>query len=167
MNKNNFFFILIIIQLGCSNSKSEEKLLYKKNPIGIYGKVLSKGPVYSVDDILTSAESSIGNTLLVSGIIAEVCPMRGCWIQLKDYISDSKIRIKVTDGEIVFPLSSLGKKIIAEGEFRKLELSTKQAKLWKFHLAQERGLDIDTSTITLNENDYYEYRLYSKAAKIF
>ncbi len=86
---------------------------------------------------------------------------------MQDDTSQETIRIKVTDGEIVFPLSAVGKKIIAEGEFTKLELSEKQAKNWKHHLAIEQGIDLDTSDIGLSNKDYYEYRLNSNAAKIF
>ena len=93
--------------------------------------------------------------------------MRGCWLQVKDDNSESSIRIKVKDGEIVFPLSAKGKNIIAEGRFYKLELSKKQAKNWKHHLALEKGINLDTSTIILTSSDYYEYRLNSNSAKIF
>ena len=58
-------------------------------------------------------------------------------------------------------------KIIAEGDFIKLELSEKQAKNWKQHLALEQGTELDTSDIVLSDKDYYEYRLNSNAAKIF
>ena len=93
--------------------------------------------------------------------------MRGCWLQVKDDNSDSSIRIKVTDGEIVFPLSAKGRNITAKGIFTKLELSKKQAKNWKRHLALEKGIDLDTSKIVLTSSDYYEYRLNSNSAKIF
>ncbi len=66
-----------------------------------------------------------------------------------------------------FPLSAVGNKIIAEGDFIKLELLEKQAKNWKHHLAYEQGTELDTSDIVLSAKDYYEYRLNSNAAKIF
>ena len=115
----------------------------------------------------SSSKDKLGSDILVSGIITEVCPMRGCWLQVKDDNSDSSIRIKVTDGEIVFPLSAKGRNITAKGIFTKLELSKKQAKNWKHHLALEKGIDLDTSKIVLTSSDYYEYRLNSNSAKIF
>ena len=45
--------------------------------------------------------------------------------------------------------------------------AARQAKNWKVHLAAEKGIELDTAKVILDENDYYEYRLYSKAAKIF
>ena len=158
---------MLFIQLGCFKKESEKDLLNKVDSIGYYGNHPSKGIIYGVDELLLSANESLGQRLLVNGIITEVCPMRGCWLQVKDYNSDSSIRIKVTDGEIVFPLSAKGKNIIAEGIFTKLELSEKQAKIWKHHLALEKGIELDTSSIILTASDFYEYRLNSNSAKIF
>ena len=164
---HNWFIFIIIAFFGCSNKTSEIDRLNKKNPVGAYGNALSDAPIYSVEDILSSPRNNIGNSILISGVISEVCPMRGCWIQVKDNKSQQSIRVKVTDGDIVFPLSSKGKNVIAEGQFSKLVLSEKQAKSWKAHLAAEKGIEIDTAQVVLEEDDYFEYRLYSEAAKIF
>ena len=167
MRYNNILIIVILFQLSCFKKQSEKDLLNKVNPIGYYGNHPSKDIIYDVDELLMSASESLGRKFLVNGIITEVCPMRGCWLQVKDYNSDSDIRIKVTDGEIVFPLSAKGKNVIAEGIFTKLELSEKQAKNWKHHLALEKGIELDTSSIILSASDFYEYRLNSNSAKIF
>ena len=167
MRYNSILLIILIIQLGCFKKQSEKDLLNKVDSIGYYGNRPTKGIIYDVDELLLSADERLETKLLVNGIITEVCPMRGCWLQVKDYISNSNIRIKVTDGEIVFPLSAKGKNIIAEGIFTKLELSEKQAKNWKHHLALEKGIELDTSSIILSASDFYEYRLNSNSVKIF
>ena len=159
--------IIIMVSFGCFNEISEKDQLNKKNPIGFYGEALSDEPVFSVEELLSAPGKNVGNSVLINGVISEVCPMRGCWIQVKDNNSKESIRIKVADGAIVFPLSSKGKNVIAEGQFSKLVLSEKKAKYWKVHLAAEKGIELDTAKIILDEDDYYEYRLYSKAAKIF
>jgi len=156
-----------MVSFGCFNGISEKDGLNKKNPIGIYGEVLSDGHIYSVAELLSAPEKNIGNSVLINGVISEVCPMRGCWIQVKDNNSKESIRIKVADGAIVFPISSKGKNVIAEGQFSKLVLSEKQAIKWKVHLAAEKGIELDTAKVILDQDDYYEYRLYSKAVKIF
>ena len=167
MRYKYILFILLIIQTGCSRKESEKDLLNKIDPIGFYGRTLSDGSIHGIDELLLSADENLGKDLLVTGIITEVCPMRGCWIQVKDDHSNVSMRIKVADGEIVFPLSAKGKNVIAEGKFIKLELSEKQAKNWKSHLALEKGIELDTSNIVLSKNDFYEYRLNSNSAKIF
>ena len=156
-----------MVSFGCFNEPSEKDLLNKKNPIGVYGEALSGGPVSSIEELLSEPEKNIGNSILISGAISEVCPMRGCWIEVKDNNSKESIRIKVADGAIVFPLSAKGKNIIAEGQFSKLLLSETQARTWKVHLAAEKGIQLDTTKVILDDDDYYEYRLYAKAAKIF
>jgi len=165
--KNKIILILIIFYIGCFNNNSEKDLLNKKNPIGTYGKNLSEGYNYNIGELLLSADNYLGKNIKITGIITDVCPMRGCWIEVGDNQAQDKIRIKVVDGEIVFPLSAKGRKIIAEGAFTKLELSKKQAKNWKHHLALEKGIELDTSKIILSQKDYYEYRLNSNAAEIF
>ena len=129
--------------------------------------IKSNTEIIKVCQLLSNSDTYLDKRLLVSGSIIEVCPMRGCWVQIQDDTSQETIRIKVTDGEIVFPLSAVGNKIIAEGDFIKLELSEKQAKNWKQHLALEQGTELDTSDFVLSDKDYYEYRLNSNAAKIF
>jgi len=156
-----------MVSFRCFNEISEKDRLNKKNPIGVYGEALSDGPVFSVEELLFAPGKNVGNSVLINGVISEVCPMRGCWIQVEDNNSKESIRIKVADGAIVFPLSSKGKNVIAEGQFSKLVLSEQQAKNWKVHLAAEKGIELDTAKIILDEYDYYEYRLHSKAAKIF
>ena len=103
----------------------------------------------------------------VEGIIEEVCPMRGCWLQVVGESDNKKIRIKVKDGDIVFPLSSKGRKVVAEGQFSVMTLNKNQAKNWKKHLAAEKGVDIDTARIVLTDSDYFEYRLNTNGAEIF
>ena len=93
--------------------------------------------------------------------------MRGCWLEVVDENGIDKLRIKVTDGDIVFPLSAKGRNIEAVGQFSILTLNKQQAKNWKKHLAAEKGIVIDTSEVILSQNDYFEYRLNTAGAKIF
>ncbi len=131
------------------------------------GQKLSDGFILNIDDLLSKTEQYLGQKILVQGKVQDVCPMRGCWIEIKGQEFENVLRIKVTDGDIVFPLSSVGMDLIAEGDLVKLELSDRQAKLWKAHLAQEKGLELDTSEINLSPADLYELRLNTIAAKIF
>ena len=159
--------LLLIFQFGCSNKESEKDKLNQKDPLGLYGVSLSETKAIDIGALLKSAEEYVGSQVIIEGSIIEVCPMRGCWIQAQDKNTLSSIRIKVTDGEIVFPLSAKGHKILAEGELIKLEFTVQQAKNWKHHLALEKGIELDTANITLDDSDFFEYRLNSRSAKIF
>ena len=93
--------------------------------------------------------------------------MRSLLVRFKNYRGVQKMRLKVTDGDIVFPLSAKGKNIVAEGLFSILELNKEQALKWKKHLAEEKGQSLNSSEIILNPNDFFEYRLNTVGAKIF
>ena len=167
MNKQILLLILLCICIGCSLDKSESDLLNKKNPIGIYGNFSSAKKIQNIVDLISNKNLFINKEVKVRGLVNEVCPMRGCWLEVVDENGIDKLRIKVTDGDIVFPLSAKGRNIEAEGQFSILTLNKQQAKNWKKHLAAEKGIEIDTSEIILSQNDYFEYRLNTTGTKIF
>ena len=167
MNKQILLLTLLCICVGCSSDKSESDLLNKKNPIGIYGNFSSAEKIQNIVDLISNKDVFINKEVKVRGLVNEVCPMRGCWLEVMDENGIDKLRIKVTDGDIVFPLSAKGRNIEAEGQFSILTLNKQQAKNWKKHLAAEKGIEIDTSEIILSQNDYFEYRLNTTGAKIF
>ena len=167
MKKRILLLTILCAYLGCTSKKSEEELLNKKNPSGIYGSLLSEGDTYNIIELISNKSIYLNKKVKVKGLIKEVCPMRGCWLEIVDENEINKLRIKVTDGEIVFPLSAKGRNIEAEGQFSILTLNKKQAKNWKKHLAAEKGIEIDTADIILSQSDYFEYRLNTNGAKIF
>ena len=159
---------LLMTCFSCNSNDSEQKLLNKSNPSGLYGYMSKTDKVYKVDELINNKDDYINKIVSVKGVIQEVCPMRGCWIQVGgEDNNNKKIRFKVKDGDIVFPLSSKGRMVVAEGQFSVLTLNKKQAKNWKKHLAAEKGIDIDTASIVLTGDDYFEYRLNTSGAKIF
>ncbi|MEL0270311.1 MAG: DUF4920 domain-containing protein [bacterium] len=166
------FRVLLIFSLvvcfSCDSNDSEQKLLKKTNPSGLYGNMSKTDNLYGVDELIQNKDDYINSIVKVTGLIEEVCPMRGCWLQVSSEDDKSKkIRFKVKDGDIVFPLSSKGRKVVAEGQFSVLSLNTNQAKNWKKHLAAEKGIELDTASIVLTDNDYFEYRLNTIGAEIF
>ena len=167
MYKQILLLTLLCICIGCSSDKSESDLLNKKNPTGIYGNFSSAEKIQNIVDLISNKDVFINKEVKVRGLVNEVCPMRGCWLEVVDENGIDKLRIKVTDGDIVFPLSAKGRSIEAEGQFSILTLNKQQAKNWKKHLAVEKGIEIDTSEIILSQNDYFEYRLNTTGAKIF
>tara|TARA_B100001564_G_C20664813_1_gene683244 strand:+ start:2651 stop:3157 length:507 start_codon:yes stop_codon:yes gene_type:complete len=161
-------YFLFIVCFSCNSGNSEQKLLNKSNPSGLYGNMSKTDKVYGVDELIHNKNDYMSSIVKVEGVIVEVCPMRGCWLQvIGEDDKNKKIRIKVKDGDIVFPLSSKGHKVLAEGQFSVLKLNEKQAKNWKKHLAAEKGINIDTASIVLTDNDYFEYRLNTSGAQIF
>ena len=167
MNIGKILYIVVLAYIaGCKNPDVESQLLQKKNPNGSYGNPISTKEAFNVDELLSVAQYKIGQQVVLHGLINEVCPMRGCWLKLVDENEKSSIRVKVTDGEIVFPLSAKGKNVIAEGVLAKLEFTEQQAKNWKVHLAKEKGINLTPEEVILSDVDYYEYRLNCTGAII-
>ena len=82
--------ILIFLYNGCSNKNYEESQLNKKNPNGIYGEKLSNGVIHNINYLLEYPEEYLDKNILVKGKISEVCPMRGCWLEIEDTISHER-----------------------------------------------------------------------------
>ena len=152
---------------GCAKQVSEKDLLNKKDPIGSYGQTVSKTNQLSIHELISSADKYLGKNVVVNAQIDDVCPMRGCWMNIFDEKTSASLRVKVTDGDIVFPLSGIGNNVVAEGIFTKLNLTEDQARNWKVHLAEEKGITLDPDSIILSPEDYYEYRIACLGAEIF
>jgi hypothetical protein len=76
---------------------------------------------------------------------------------------DAVLRVKVTDGEIVLPLSAKGHRAVAEGVVEKIEMTEEQHKAWKQHDAEERGVPFDPTAVS---GPYTMWRLVGLGARI-
>jgi hypothetical protein len=99
-----------------------------------------------IKKLLSTPDAYVGKKVQVEGKITEVCQAMGCWMMLTDG-AGSMVRIKVTDGEIMFPKDSSGRKAIAEGEFAKFELTREQAVQAAKHEAEEMGRPFDPASV--------------------
>ncbi len=80
-----------------------------------YGNGVSLKETTKISTILENPKSFVGKKVLVSGTIVGVCAHKGCWIDVAGDKEFEKIKIKVNDGEIVFPLTAKGKSVLVEG----------------------------------------------------
>ena len=87
-------------------------------------------------------------------------------VEVKDFGSQQIIRVKVQDDVIIFPQDSKEKKVIVNGIFSKIEFTEDQAINWKIHLAEEKGIKLNKSDISLEPSDLVEYRIKGLGAKI-
>jgi hypothetical protein len=107
----------------------------------------------TVDELLASPAAHVGKTVQVKGKITEVCQMAGCWMQLAG-TGKNALRIKVNDGDIVFPRTGVGKMALAEGKLDKIELTKEQAIARAKHEADERGTKFDPASVKLGTTFY-------------
>jgi hypothetical protein len=113
-----------------------------------YGKEISLKEKTSISKILEQPEEYVGKTVLVEGEILEVCAMAGCWMELKSDVENQKVKIKVKDGDIVFPVEAKGKSALVEGTVYKIELSKEEAIEYYQHVAEEQGTSFDEASVT-------------------
>ncbi|MFN0103475.1 MAG: DUF4920 domain-containing protein [Bryobacteraceae bacterium] len=111
-----------------------------------FGKGLTLKEATPLATLLSTPEDYVGKMVQVKGKVTEVCQMMGCWVQIQD--GDKGLRVKVKDGEIMFPKNGAGRKAVAEGVFKKIDLNKQQAVAWAKHEAEERGQKFDASKIT-------------------
>lgn len=112
-----------------------------------YGKGVSLSTTTPVSSILGNPDEYIGKTVKIEGLIIEVCAKRGCWVYVAGDRSDEKIQVKVTDGEIVFPMSATGRNGIVEGIVEEVKMSREQLIAYQKHLAEEKGKPFDPASV--------------------
>jgi hypothetical protein len=112
----------------------------------IGGTLTLKEPV-AVGKVVAAPEPYIGKTVQVKGKVTEVCEMMGCWMSLADIDTGKLLRVKVNDGDMVFPKDSVGKSAIAEGKLVKIELSRDQAVAMAKHEAEEQGRKFNAASV--------------------
>ena len=151
----NYLALGILLILGCGTAEKSET--------AAYGEKLTLADTTAISRILANPDDFVGTKVLVNGKILDVCPSRGCWIDVAGSNPDEKIRVKVEDGVIVFPVEAKGNEILAEGEVEKLELSEEQARGWFEHLAEEKGETFDPTTI---QGPMTIYRIKGSGAEI-
>lgn len=111
------------------------------------GAPLSQKGQVPIADLNAKPAEYVGKTVQVKGKVTQVCQKMGCWMMLVDQGTKESVRIKVKDGEIVFPASSVGKVAVAEGKFTRIEMTREQAIERARHDAEEQGRKFDPSSV--------------------
>jgi hypothetical protein len=91
-----------------------------------YGKGVTLDEAVPIDTLIANAQDYVGRKVRVDGVITGVCKKRGCWMQVTDPESGNGVRIKVEDGVIVFPYTSMGHAAQAEGIFEAIKLTPEE-----------------------------------------
>jgi len=93
-----------------------------------YGDGVTIEQAVAIETLLANPDDYVGKTVRVDGVITGVCKKRGCWMQVTDSESGNSVRIKVEDGVMVFPYTSMGQEASAEGIFEAIKLTPEQIK---------------------------------------
>lgn len=138
------FLLLLGILLPFNCQAAELKL----------GEPLTLDVVTPVSEINKHPEKYLGKRVLVEGLVIDVCAARGCWLDIASDLPFEKIKVKVVDGEIVFPMEAKGRLAKVEGIAEEMKLTQEQAIRMGKHHAEEQGTTFDPSTITGPVNFY-------------
>ena len=118
------------------------------------GDALTLNSPTKVSEITKDPEKFVGQTVLIEGLVVDVCAKRGCWMDMASDTPFEKIQIKVVDGVIVFPMSAKGKHAKVEGVVEALRLSQEDARELAEHKAEEKGIDFDPESIQGPQTTY-------------
>jgi len=143
--------------------QDEEAALNKEDPKGTYGKGITVEETVLISEILAHPEKYENQRVLVSGTVTDVCPRRGCWVNLASDKEFEKIQVKVTDGVIVFPLSAKGSEALVEGTVERIELDEEQHCAYKEHQCAEKGETFDPASV---EGPLTLWQIRGEGAKI-
>ena len=112
-----------------------------------YGKEITLKNKTKISEIMANPQKFIGKTVLVEGTVVGVCEKKGCWMDIASDAQFQKIKIKVKDGEIVFPMEEKGKTALVEGTVYEIKMTEEQAIAAAKNEAEEHGKEFDPSTI--------------------
>ena len=119
-----------------------------------FGDGLTLDKTTPVSAILETPDSYVGEKVQVKGLVVDVCAKRGCWIYIAGDKPFQKLRFKVTDGVMVFPMTARGKTATVEGILQKFVLTREEVIARKQHHAEETGEPFDPATVTSGETFY-------------
>lgn len=118
------------------------------------GKELTLKNKTKVSEILKKPESFVGKKVLIEGMVVDVCSKRGCWMEIASDKSFQKIKVKVNDGEIVFPMEAKGKTAKVEGTVYQIKMTKEQVIEKKTEEAKEKGKTFDPNSVKGPETIY-------------
>lgn len=113
-----------------------------------YGGQVDRQQLTAISSIVANPERYLATPVTVQGEIISVCQEKGCWMQLASDVKQQQFKIKVRDGEMVFPLSAKGKQAIATGRLVRIELDLESTREHLAELAEREGRDFDASTVS-------------------
>ncbi|NUZ11290.1 DUF4920 domain-containing protein [Pseudoalteromonas sp. McH1-7] len=97
-------------------------------------------------EVLENVNEFKEREITVSGKVTKVCKKRGCWMTLQVDNGES-LNVKVRDGDMVFPMSAIGKRAFATGRVEHFKLDIAKTKRYLAHKAHENGEQFDETKV--------------------
>ena len=113
-----------------------------------FGEAIKSSARINISTLLATPSDYLDKDVTVQGTIVGVCSHRGCWMELASDARFEKLRIKVRDGDMVFPLHVKGRQALATGKLTAIDLNLEETKHYKATLAKRRGEAFDLVSVT-------------------
>jgi hypothetical protein len=143
MHKGFFRTVLMATALFVLSTAASAEELPKT-----YGKGISGSDTTLVSRILATPGAFVGKPVCVEGTVVGVCARRGCWMEIASDKETETIRVKVTDGQIVFPMALMGERVRVEGVFAANKLDLDTTKRICEGQAKEAGKEFNPASVT-------------------
>lgn len=117
-----------------------------------FGTAVDESALVKISTIMATPSKFLDKQVTVEGTIVGVCAKRGCWVDLASDARFEKMRIKVNDGDMVFPLTAKGSKALATGYLKAIALDLEQTRKHKAAQAKrlEQAFEPEQITETMN-----------------
>ncbi|WP_345335679.1 DUF4920 domain-containing protein [Ferrimonas pelagia] len=101
-----------------------------------------------IAQLMAEPDQHLAAPVTVRGTIEGVCQKRGCWMALTTDERYPALRVKVRDGDMVFPVSAKGRVAVATGTLHKRELDLEGTRKHLAHQAEDAGEAFDPASVT-------------------
>ena len=123
-------------------------LLLSAQAATLFGETVDKTVVIPVSQLLLQPANYLDKTVTISGTVDSVCSKQGCWMKFSTEDAAMPFRIKVRDGDMVFPLSSMGKTAYAHGRIQPLPMNLQASIDYLAEQAEKSGSVFDPTKVT-------------------
>ena len=113
-----------------------------------YGTGADTSNVSKVSSILASPDDYLDKDVTIKGTIVKVCKKRGCWMELTSDQQFQTFRVKVRDGDMVFPMTAMGKTAFATGKIQGFPMTLERTKQYLAYQAEEMEESFDPDSVT-------------------
>lgn len=113
-----------------------------------FGTAVDLAALTPVSRIVAAPDQYLDKQVTVQGRIHSVCSNKGCWMQLESDQASQQFKIKVRDGDMVFPVSARGKTAFATGKLHKTVLDLESSREHLADIAQRQQKNFDPSSVT-------------------
>ena len=130
----------------------------------VYGDGVDIAQATSIGEILADPGAYLGKTVLIEGGVLDVCPKKGCWIEIGE--AEDHIQLIVDDDVIVFPVDAKGRFAAAQGKVEAIELTREKYLGWLAHRAEVKGEAFDPESVDLGDLPFRIIRIRGSGARI-